>query len=112
MLPNTTTTKLCVSVMSVAAAGVFGLYYYYYHYTQWKLKSANSLRDEPDYMKSCTNLSYSSLDDASIEAVFKEACHSVNSLNISNTQDKLILYGLYKQATIGNASDNNHTVRR
>jgi len=98
--------------MSVAAAGVFGLYYYYYHYTQWKLKSANSLRDEPDYMKSCTNLSYSSLDDASIEAVFKEACHSVNSLNISNTQDKLLLYGLYKQATIGNASDNNHTVRR
>ncbi len=109
MLPNTTTT-FYVSVMSVVAAGVFGLSYYYY-YTQRKLKSVHSLRGGTDYRNSCTNPAYSSLDDASIEAAFQEACYSAKSLIISNTKDKLLLYGLYKQATLGNASDNNHEVR-
>ncbi len=109
MLPNTTTT-FYVSVMSAVAAGVFGLSYYYYH-TQRKLTSVQSFRGGTDDINICTNPVYSSLDDASIEAAFREACYSVNSLPISNTKDKLLLYGLYKQATLGNASDTNHSVR-
>lgn len=101
-----------LSVTALVAAGALG---YYYFYISGKLlanrdKSASSC-EKVESNRSSNRIYYLSMDDASIELAFQEACNSIKSLQISNVQDKLLLYGLFKQATVGNALDCNQVVR-
>jgi hypothetical protein len=101
-----------LSVTALVAAGALG---YYYFYISGKLlanrdKSASSCK-KVQSNRSSNSICYLSMDDTSIELAFQEASSSIKSLHISNVQDKLLLYGLFKQATVGNALDCIQAVR-
>jgi len=43
--------------------------------------------------------------DGALEQIFLETSQNVNSMTINDNGTKLLLYGLYKQARVGNASN-------
>mmetsp|Transcript_4505 Transcript_4505/g.6677 ORF Transcript_4505/g.6677 Transcript_4505/m.6677 type:complete len:383 (-) Transcript_4505:64-1212(-) len=93
---------LTFSALSLVA-GVVG---YIFIYSGKKIvKSRTILVPSPDVKNQSTTSSCSTVADSSvIHSAFEKACESAKSIKIANVGDKLLLYGLYKQATIGDAT--------
>ena len=84
-------------------AGVVG--YIFIYSRKNFVKSRKVMVPSRDIKNQSTTNSGSTVTDSSvIHSAFEKACESAKSLKIANVGDKLLLYGLYKQATIGDAT--------